>query len=459
MNLAAVVLAAGKGTRMKSNWPKVLHEVCGKPMVAYAVDAAEKAGAETIVTVVGYRGDEVARVLEGRATIVHQDQQLGTAHALLQARAVLENFKGNILVLCGDTPLVSPGTLEKLVREAEEDGAAAAVLTTFPPDPTGYGRIVRDERGELARIVEQKDAGPDELAIREVNSGIYCFNADGLFAALSRLDADNAQGEYYLTDIVGLYRQKGLKVSAVTADDWQEMLGVNDRVQLARVAKIMRQNILEKLMLAGVTVLDPDTTCVGSEVKVGRDTVIYPFTIIEGNTIIGEECVIGPSTRLVNVEIGSGSRVEQSTIHDSKIGDNCLVGPFAYIRPGCIIGQGVKIGDFVELKKTTVSDGSKVPHLSYLGDCWVGKNVNVGAGTITCNYDGKNKHPTFISDGAFIGSNANLVAPVTVGENAVIGAGSTITKDVPPGALGVARCKQKVYEHWKARKGEKENRD
>lgn len=456
MGVAAVILAAGKGTRMKSERPKVLHKICGKPMIVHVIDAVEKAGAEKTVVVVGYKGEEVEKELGGRVTTVYQREQLGTAHALLQARSVLEGYKGRILVVCGDTPLVSYDTLRKLVGESERASASATVLTAVLEDPSGYGRIIRDAGGNVSKIVEQKDAGPDELAVREINAGIYCFAAEGLFEALSGLDSDNAQGEYYLTDIIEVYKNKGLKVNALSSADPLEILGVNDRRQLARVEKIMRKRILERLMISGVTVVDPDTTYIDSEVSIGRDTIIYPFTIIEGDTVIGDRCSIGPSARLINVKLGENTKVEQSTVCDSIIGSDCLIGPYAYIRPGCVIGQKVKVGDFVELKKVSIGNGSKVPHLTYMGDARVGEGVNVGAGTITCNYDGKRKHPTYIGDGAFIGSNTNLVAPVTIGEKAVIGAGSTITKDVPPGALGVARSRQKVYDNWKGRKDDKE---
>ncbi len=456
MDLAAVVLAAGKGTRMKSERPKVLHKVCGKPMITHVIEAVERAGAREIVVVVGYKGEEVQRELGNRVTTVFQQEQLGTAHALLQARPVLEDFKGNILVVCGDTPLIDPSTLESLIEEFKGAGCTAAVLTALLDDPTGYGRVIRDSQGNISKIVEQKDADPDELAVKEINTGIYLFASAGLFDMLSRLDADNAQGEYYLTDIIEVYNRKGYKVTAVSdARPW-EILGVNDRRQLAAVDKIMRQKVMEDYMLSGVTIIDPDTTFIHSEAQIGKDTVIYPFTIIEGKTVIGDNCNIGPSTRLVNAIIGKGVKVEQSTVYDSTAGDGCIIGPFAYIRPGCVLGKEVKVGDFVEMKKVSVGDGSKVPHLTYLGDSEIGKSVNVGAGTITCNYDGKNKHPTYIGDGAFIGSNANLVAPVRIGEKAVIGAGSTITKDVPPAALGVARSKQKVYDKWKSGKGDKD---
>ncbi|MTI83331.1 MAG: bifunctional UDP-N-acetylglucosamine diphosphorylase/glucosamine-1-phosphate N-acetyltransferase GlmU [Firmicutes bacterium] len=456
MDLAAVVLAAGKGTRMKSERPKVLHKVCGKPMATHVIDAVEEAGAQIMVVVVGYKGEEVKKELGNRVVAVMQKEQLGTAHALMQARPVLEGFKGRILVVCGDTPLIKCSTLQTLVNESVRTGSAATVLTSVMEEPAGYGRVIRDFSGNVSKIVEQKDAAPEELEVKEVNTGIYCFAIDGLFDTLAGLKADNAQGEYYLTDIIDFYRKKGLKVTAVSdARPW-EILGVNDRKQLAAVEKIMRQEVLDDIMLSGVTVVDPDNTYIESKVEIGKDTIIYPFTMIEGKTVIGENCSIGPSTRLVDVELGQCVKVEQSTVYSSIVGDNSSIGPFAYIRPECVLGKGVKVGDFVEMKKVSVGDGSKIPHLTYLGDSEVGKDVNVGAGTITCNYDGKNKHPTHIGDGAFIGSNANLVAPVRVGEKAVIGAGSTITKDVPPAALGVARSKQKVYDKWKSGNGNKD---
>lgn len=454
MGLAAVVLAAGKGTRMKSKQPKVLHKVCGKAMISHVIDAVAKAGVEKNVVVVGYKGEDVEKEIGKQVITVSQREQLGTAHALLQAGPVLEGFDGHILVVCGDTPLITAVTLKSLVSETIESRAAAAVLTTVLEDPEGYGRVVRDQNGDVAKIVEQKDAGPSELAVREINTGIYCFAAGGLFDALAALDTDNAQGEYYLTDIVELYKSRGQKVIASSnAQPW-EIIGVNDRRQLANVEKIMRRGLLDQLMFSGVTIIDPDSTYVDSGVEIGKDTVLYPFTIIEGETVIGENCLVGPAARLVNAGLGNGSKVEQSTINGSVLGEDCVVGPFSYIRPGCIIADRVKVGDFVELKKVSLGKDSKVPHLTYLGDAKVGKNVNVGAGTITCNYDGQNKFQTSIGDGAFIGSNTSLVAPVLIGEQAVVGAGSTITKNVPARGLGVARGKQKVYDEWKGRKGD-----
>lgn len=457
MSLAAVILAAGKGTRMKSDLPKVMHKVCGRPMIEYVLDAVRGAGAEEIVVVAGFGGDLVARTVRDRAKVVYQHQQLGTAHALLQAAPLLADFPGTILVVCGDTPLVTAGTLARLVAAHAAAGARATVLTACLEDPTGYGRVIRDGGGRVQKIVEQRDATPGELAVREVNTGIYCFSAPGLFTALSALKRENAQGEYYLTDIIGHYVQQGEPVAALKVEDAREVEGVNDRRQLARVESYLHRQIVEELMLSGVTVMDPATTFIDRGVKIGRDTVIYPFTIIEGDTVIGEHCIIGPASRLINVQTGNGVVIEHSVIRESKIGDNCTIGPFAYIRPGCVLAPDVKVGDFVELKKTVVGRGSKIPHLSYVGDATVGSGVNIGAGTITCNYDGEKKWPTIIGDGAFIGSNTNLVAPVEVGEKAFIGAGSTITKNVPPGALGIERGRQRNIENWLQKKSKKES--
>ncbi|MBE3586908.1 MAG: bifunctional UDP-N-acetylglucosamine diphosphorylase/glucosamine-1-phosphate N-acetyltransferase GlmU [Thermoanaerobacter sp.] len=452
MSLAAVILAAGKGTRMKSGLPKVMHRVCGRPMIEYVLDAVQGVGVEEIVVVVGFGGDLVARTVQDRARVVYQHQQLGTAHALLQAAPVLGNFPGAILVVCGDTPLVRTSTLARLAAAHAEMGVRATILTAILEDPTGYGRVIRDGEGRVQRIVEQRDATPRELAVKEINTGIYCFSAPGLFDALSAIKSENAQGEYYLTDIIGQLVQQGEPVAALKVEDPREVEGINDRRQLARMEAYLRQQILEELMLSGVTVVDPATTFVDRNVKIGPDTVIYPFTIIEGNTVIGRNCVIGPGSRLIDVQTGEGVVIEHSIIRESKIGDNCTIGPFAYIRPGCVLAPEVKVGDFVELKKTVVGRGSKIPHLSYVGDATVGSGVNIGAGTITCNYDGEKKWPTVIGDGAFIGSNTNLVAPVEVGKGAFIGAGSTITRDVPPGALGIERGRQRNIENWLQKK-------
>lgn len=457
MDLAAVILAAGKGTRMKSKLPKVLHHVCGSTMLSYVIDAAEGAGVKKIIVVVGYGADNVAREVEGRAQVAHQAEQLGTAHALLQAGPFLSDFKGRLLVLCGDTPLIEPGTLSRLIQSHRSAGTAATVLTAEMEDPTGYGRVVRDNQGGVVRIIEQKDASPEEKQVREVNTGIYCFEAEGLFEDLSRLSPDNAQGEYYLTDIIETNVRDGRRVGAVKLENPLEIMGINDRVQLAEAERYMRGRILNSLMLSGVTVVDPQSTFVDRKAQVGRDTVIYPFTVIEGSTVIGEDCVIGPGARLVDAAVGSGVSIQYSVVTGSSMADGCSIGPFSHLRPGNSLGREVKVGNFSEVKKSVLGDGSKVSHLSYVGDADIGKNVNIGAGTITCNYDGINKWPTTIEDGVFIGSNTNLVAPVKIGAGAVTGAGSTITKDVPAGALAVERAGQKIIPGWSGRNKKKKD--
>jgi len=455
MNLATVILAAGKGTRMKSKLPKVLHKICGDTMISHVINAVAAAGVKKTIVVVGHGADRVTSEVAGRAQVALQEEQLGTAHALMQAAPYLSGFQGEILVLCGDTPLIEASTLLDLYHSHTEAGSDATVLTATVADPAGYGRVVRNDRGDLVKIVEQKDAAPEEKQIREINTGIYCFAAAGLFEALNRLAPNNAQGEYYLTDILEMYISEGRRVGAVRLDDPIEIMGINDRVQLAEAEKHMRGRILNELMLSGVTIIDPLSTFVDKQVRVGRDTVIYPFTFIEGDTIIGEDCVIGPNTRLINSVVGNGVSIQNSLVTESCMGDLCSIGPFAYLRPGTELARGVKVGNFSEIKKSTIGEGSKVPHLSYVGDATIGRNVNIGAGTITCNYDGHNKWPTRIGDGAFIGSNTNLVAPVNIGAGAVTGAGSTITKDVPAGALGVERAKQKNVLNWADREKDK----
>lgn len=448
MSLAAVILAAGKGTRMKSKLPKVLHKLCGRPILTYVVDAASAAGAEKIVVVLGHGADLVAREIEGAAQVALQKEQLGTAHALMQAGPYFSDFSGQLLVLCGDTPLIEAGTLAKLVNSHRSSGAAATVMTARMDDPTGYGRVIRDQLGRVTKIVEQKDASPEEKQVREINTGVYCFEVTGLFDALNGIKPVNAQGEYYLTDVIEMYVRNGRGAAAFMVEDPAEVTGINDRIQLAEVERLLRMRVLEDLMRSGVTIVDPFSTFIDRTVIVGRDTIIYPFSFIEGKTVIGEDCVIGPGSRLIDSSVGNGVTVLNSIVVESVIGDRSFVGPFAFLRPETRLGSDVKVGDFVEIKKSVIGDGSKVPHLSYVGDANIGKKVNIGAGTITCNYDGYKKSPTSIGDGAFIGSNTNLVAPLEIGAGAVTGAGSTITKDVPPGALGVERAKQVVIPDW-----------
>lgn len=446
--LLAVILAAGKGTRMKSALPKVLHRVGGKPMVQHVLDAAKTAGAVRSIVVIGFGAQSVAAALGEQAEYVVQAEQLGTGHAVLQARRLLAEFDGTVMILCGDTPLLQAGVLEKLYEGHSKAQAAATVLTAQMPNPAGYGRVIRDSSGRVMKIVEHKDASPAELAVKEVNTGIYCFERAALFEALARLNCNNAQGEYYLTDVIDILTRRKAAVYAVTADDCQETLGINSRVQLAEAEKILRKRKLQELMDNGVTIMDTDSTFIDASVTVGADTVIYPFTWLEGATVIGRCCEIGPSTRLQKTKVGDNTVLHFVYSHDCEIDANVTVGPYVHLRPGTKLAQGVKIGNFVEVKNSQIGTGSKIPHLSYIGDTDMGQKVNIGSGTITVNYDGVNKHRTIIEDGAFVGCNTNLVAPVTVGQGAYIAAGSTITKDVPPTALGVGRARQTNIEGW-----------
>ncbi|MFZ5642749.1 MAG: bifunctional UDP-N-acetylglucosamine diphosphorylase/glucosamine-1-phosphate N-acetyltransferase GlmU [Bacillota bacterium] len=452
MQLATVILAAGKGTRMKSDLPKVLHKVCGVPMICHVLKVASDIGSDNVIAVVGFGSDRVAEAIKGQGKVVLQQEQLGTAHALHQAADSLKDFMGDILVLCGDTPLVSAQSLKKMVEEHRKSGAFATVLTTELDNPTGYGRVIRDSAGRMEKIVEQKDASPAELLVNEINTGIYCFKSDGLFQSLAQIKPDNAQGEYYLPDLIGLYVAQNKVVAAVPGADPVEIMGVNDRCQLAYAQEAMGRKINLQLMMSGVTILDPSATYIDAGVAIGRDTVIYPGTIIQGDTVIGEGCAIGPFSHIISARISDNVTVRQSVIEDSDVGSDSTIGPYSFIRPGCVLAGKVKVGDFVELKKVRIGHGSKVPHLSYVGDAVLGEKVNVGAGTITCNYDGEKKWMTIIEDNAFIGSNANLIAPVNIGKGAVIGAGSTITKDVPEDALGVTRDLQKIIPNWSRRK-------
>ena len=451
MEYEAVILAAGKGTRMRSEIPKVAHRVAGKPMVLHVVNAVRAAGAGKIILVVGHGREQVQSLFDPADEAVQfalQEQQLGTGHALMQAQEMI-NPEHNVLVLPGDTPLLQAEILAELMRVHEESGATATVLSTHMDNPYGYGRIVRSGSGVFERIVEQKDASEEEKSIQEINSGMYCFKAREAFAALRNLDTANAQGEYYLTDILALLNQRGQKVAVCLLDAREDIYGINDRVQLAEAEKILRRRKNEELMRSGVTIMDPASTFIDMGVEVGSDTVLYPFTILEGQTRMGSRCMIGPSTHITDSIIGNDVHIESSRINQASIDDSCNIGPFAYLRPGAQLGPKVKIGDFVEVKKSEVGEGSKIPHLSYVGDSILGKEVNVGAGTITCNYDGTNKWQTVLEDGAFIGSNTNLVAPVRVGSHAITGAGSTITRDVPDHALAVERAEQKHIQDWK----------
>ena len=452
-----VILAAGKGTRMKSAEPKVLHRAAGCALIDHALRAADSLQPSTIVVVVGHMADRVKAALGKRLGLrfALQEPQLGTGHALLQAEPHLAGGSGTVVLLSGDVPLLRPATLQALVKAHTARGAAATVLTARVDRPQGYGRIVR-ERGQIAAIVEDKDATPAEREIDEINSGIYAFALEPLFTALKSIGATNAQGEYYLPDLVRIYRERGLTVETVSLDDPREIMGVNSRRELADVTAILKSTRNEELMAAGVTIIDPATAWIGSDVIVGADTVIHPNVYLEGRTRIGSGCEIHAGVRIVDSTIDDGVVINNyCVILESRIDSGARVGPFAHIRPQSHIGEDAQVGNFVELKKTVLGRRSKANHLSYLGDATIGERVNVGAGTITCNYDGTDKHPTVIEDGAFIGSDTQLVAPVRVGKGAYVAAGSSIVEDVPAGALGIARGRQANKPGWVAKNKKK----
>ncbi len=452
MQFTAVILAAGKGVRMKSKMPKVLHRLAGLEMILHVVRAVRQVGVQKIVVIVGHGRQEVRDLLTGEDILFAlQEEQLGTGHALMQARPLISDDE-NLLVLAGDTPLLRGQTMSRFVYYFENSGADAAVLSTAMEEPFGYGRIIRGPDTMLTKIVEEKDALPEEKKSKEINSGIYCFKGQGVFDALSRLDTANAQGEYYLTDVFPLFIRENKKVEVYRHQDSEEIQGINNRVQLYQAGKALHRRKNLELMEAGVTMIDPDTTFIDLEVEIGMDTIIHPQTIIQGRTCIGQDCEIGPQVQIHASQIGDGVKIDSSIIKEASIADCCQIGPYSYLRPGTILREHVKIGDFVEIKKSLVGEGSKIPHLSYIGDALLGKRVNVGAGTITCNYDGRNKYQTVLEDDVFIGSNTNLIAPITIGKNARTGAGSTLNKDVPPHALAVERAKPRVVEKKLGRK-------
>ena len=429
MNKYAVVLAAGKGTRMKSNLHKVLHQVLGKSMVDHAVTNLEKIGVDKIVTVIGYEADSVRAELKDRVEYAMQTEQLGTGHAVMMTKDLLEGLEGVTIVTYGDVPLLTEQTISNLFDYHQEQEAAITILTASTDNPTGYGRIIRDEAGNVLRIVEQKDANEQELLVKEINN-------------------NNSQGEYYLTDLVGIIRDMGLKVVAYENEDFEETLGVNDRVQLAYAEKVLRKRVNEQHMRNGVTIINPEATYIGTEVEIGQDVIIYPGTMITGCSKIEDEVIIGANSQINSSVIGKNSTINASVISDSVIGANTTVGPFAHIRMHAEVGSHARIGNFVEIKKSVFKDGAKAAHLSYIGDAILGENVNMGCGSITVNYDGKNKHQTIIGANTMVGCNVNLVAPVTIEPNAYLAAGSTITKNVPEDALAIARSKQENKEGY-----------
>lgn len=414
-NIMAIVMAAGKGTRMKSKKSKLVQKIYGKEIVKRAVENAEKAGVKEIVAVVGYMKEEVMAVLGNSVEYAYQEEMLGTGHAVMQAKEYLKGKKGKVLILNGDVPLIRPETLNKLLEKSIENKEYATLLTAIYDNPKGYGRIVRDEGGNIEAIVEEKDTTPSQQEIKEINAGIYCFDIEELLNALDKITPNNAQGEYYLTDVIQIMNQKGLKTGAVIVEDNTEILGINDRIQLEMLTKVLQMRINTEQMKKGVTIEDVNNTYIYDDVEIGMDTVIHPNTTIKSGVVIGEDCEIGPN---------------------------------AYIREGCKLANKVKIGSFVEIKKAIIGEGSKVPHLSYMGDCEIGEKCNIGCGTITCNYDGLHKSKTIIGNHSFIGSNTNLVAPVRLGDETFVAAGSTITDDVPDYALAIARQRQTNKEEW-----------
>jgi bifunctional UDP-N-acetylglucosamine pyrophosphorylase / glucosamine-1-phosphate N-acetyltransferase len=449
-DLHVVILAAGKGTRMKSELPKVLHPISGLTLIDRVLNTAQELKPATVTLVVGHAADKVRASLAARPGIQFavQEPQLGTGHALLQTEPLLRGRTGTVVLLSGDVPLLSARTLHGLVTTHDEAQAAATVLTATVDRPYGYGRIVRNN-GRITRIVEERDATPAQREIREINSGIYAFDLEPLFDALAAISSENAQGEYYLPDLVSIYRKQKRTVTTFTIPDAVEIRGINSRTELAEVSKMVRQQKNEELMAAGVTIIDPATTYIDSDVVVGPDTVIHPFVMLEGATKVGAACEIHAGTRIVNSTVGDRALIRNhSVITDSSIAAGACIGPFAHLRPGADVRENAHVGNFVELKKTTLGAGSKANHLAYLGDSTIGANVNVGAGTITCNYDGTAKHQTTIEDEVFVGSNSTLVAPVTIGRGAYIAAGSAVTQNVPAGSLGIGRGRQENKPGW-----------
>ena len=445
----SVILAAGMGTRMKSKMPKVLHKVCGKPLSKWVIDASKAAGADKVCAVVGHKAETVKEVLGDVCEFALQAEQKGTGHAVMQAIDVIKNSKGEVVILNGDTPLITAETINKAIEYHKNNGNQATVITAILDDATGYGRIVRDNDGSVLKIVEQKDASEEEKKINEVNSGMYVFDAQSLVYALDKITPNNAQGEYYLTDTLEILLSAGKKIGGYAISDNDEIRGINDRVQLNEAEKIMQKRINEYHMRNGVTMRNPESVYIEDGVEIGNDTEICQNVTIKSGTKIGSDCVIGSGSMLNRAVIHDGVDVLSSVILESEVDEGTHVGPFAYIRPNCHVGKEVKVGDFVELKNSNIDDGTKISHLTYIGDSDVGKRVNFGCGTVTCNYDGKKKYRTTIGDDCFVGCNTNFVSPINVGDGVYIAAGSTITEDIPENSLSIARAKQVNKEGWK----------
>ena len=450
MNLKIVILAAGQGTRMKSKIPKVLHKVLDKPMLDHVMEAAQVLTNNKPIVVIGHMSDMVREHLGDKAEIALQEEQLGTGHAVMMAEHYIDD-EDEVLILCGDTPLIKGETLKEMTK-IKSEGYAAVVMSAVEDDPTGYGRIIRDESDDFMRIREQKDASEEEKAIKEINAGMYIIDGKLLKENLSKLSVNNAQREYYLTDVLEHIKNAGHRIGVYQADK-MEIMGVNSRLQLSEAERIMRLDVNKMHMANGVTLIDTNSTYIDKNVKIGRDTIIYPNCHIKGNSVIGEDCIIRENTTIEDSHIEDHVTIKSSTILSSKVGARTTIGPYAYLRPKSVLGEDVKIGDFVEVKNAEIGNGSKASHLSYIGDAVVGKNVNIGCGVVFVNYDGKNKFKSIVEDNAFIGSNSNLVAPVTVKEGGYIATGSTVTVDVPEGALCVARAREVIKEGWRTKKG------
>jgi len=444
----AIILAAGEGKRMKSNTPKVLHKVCGKEMINHVIDNIRKSGVEEVSVVIGKGADKVRKGTESRNIFYSvQEEQLGTGHAVMCAEEFLKGKKGSVAIFVGDGPLITEETVTKLTKYHEEQKCSATILTSIMSDPVKYGRIIRDPQGEVEKIVEFKDCNEEEVKVNEINSGMYCFDIDTLLNTLGKLNNNNNQGEYYLTDVIEILKSEGKKVGAISVDV-EEITAVNSKVELSVANDIMRSRINRNHMDNGVIIKDPRSTYIECDVIIGQDTVVYPGNIIEGTTVVGENCVLYSNNRITNSIIGDDVTVENSVVLNSKIGNNTTVGPFAYIRPETTIGDNARIGDFVEIKKSSIGDGTKVSHLTYIGDAEVGEKCNFGCGTVVVNYDGKAKYKTTIGNNVFIGCNTNLVSPVEVEDNTYIAAGSTITEKIPEGSLAIARARQINKENW-----------
>ena len=448
MKLKTLILAAGKGTRMKSSIPKIIHKVNGVPMISKIINVLNNLNPEENILILGYKKEEVLKVVGEDSSYVLQNEQLGTGHAVMQAKEKLKDYDGDVMILCGDTPLLKCETLKALYDFHKSTNATTTILTSIYENPFGYGRVVKED-GLVKAIVEEKEATQEIKKIKEVNAGVYCFNAKELFKALDKIDNNNEKGEYYLTDVIGIQVKENKKVQSFILEDSQEILGVNSKVELAIANQVLRERKNISLMEEGVIFLDPKSSYIEENVTVGKDTIIYPNVVLEGNTQIGENCKIIGNTRIVDSILKDNIVIESSVIEESIIENGVTMGPFAHLRPKSHLKEMVHIGNFVEVKKSTLEKGVKAGHLTYLGDAQVGENTNIGAGTITCNYDGVNKFKTIIGKEAFIGSDSMLVAPVTIGEKALVGAGSVITKDVPDKSLAVSRSKQIIKTDWR----------